>query len=196
MEMENRKQMKIKEVLVVEGRDDTAAVHRAVDAETIETHGFGMSEEMWRKIEAADQKKGLIIFTDPDSAGEKIRRKVSARFPDAKQAFLPRSEAMKKDNIGVENASPEAIREALSKAHCTVSPESGEQAPVFTWEDMMDNGLCAGEGSRDRRQALGDLLGIGYGNARAMLKKLNGFQIDREEFYGALQSINDQTVKE
>ena len=60
----------------------------------------------------------------------------------------------------------------------------------------MDNGLCAGEGSRDRRQALGDLLGIGYGNARAMLKKLNGFQIDREEFYGALQSINDQTVKE
>ena len=38
---------KIREVIIVEGRDDTAAVLRAVDAQTIETHGFGMSD---RKI--------------------------------------------------------------------------------------------------------------------------------------------------
>lgn len=187
--------MKIEEVLIVEGRDDTAAVRRAVDAETIETHGFGLSEEMWKKIEAAYKKKGIIIFTDPDSAGERIRKKVTERFPDAGQAYLPRSEAMKKDNIGVENAKPEAIREALSKAHCTVRDAQEDRTPVFTWEDMLNNGLCGGAGSRDRRQSLGDLLGIGYGNAHAMLNKLNGFNINREEFYGALQSINDQTVK-
>jgi ribonuclease M5 len=187
--------MKINEVIVVEGRDDTAAVHRAVDAETIETHGFGLSDEMWKRIESAYKKKGIIVFTDPDSAGERIRKKVTERFPDAGQAFLPRSQAMKKDNIGVENAKPEDIREALSKAHCTVCERSEQSAPAISWEDMLENGLCGGSGSRARRQALGDLLGIGYGNARAMLKKLNGFNIDREEFYGALQSINDQTVK-
>ncbi len=188
--------MKIEEVLIVEGRDDTAAIRRAVDAETIETHGFGMSDEMWRRIEAAHEKKGIIVFTDPDSAGERIRRKVTERFPDAKQAFLPRAQAMKKDNIGVENARPEAIREALSKAHCTVGAEDKEETALYTWEDMTENGLCGGAGSRDRRQALGDILGIGYGNARATLSKLNGFHIDREEFYGALQSIDDQTAEE
>lgn len=187
--------IKINEVIVVEGRDDTAAVHRAVDAETIETHGFGLSEEMWKRIESADKKKGIIVFTDPDSAGERIRKKVTERFPDAGQAFLPRSQAMKKDNIGVENAKPEDIREALSKAHCTVCGQEEKNTPSISWEDMLENGLCGGAGSRDRRQALGDFLGIGYGNARAMLNKLNGFNISREEFYGALQSINDQTVK-
>lgn len=187
--------IKINEVIVVEGRDDTAAVHRAVDAETIETHGFGLSEEMWKRIESAYKKKGIIVFTDPDSAGERIRKKVTERFPDAGQAFLPRSQAMKKDNIGVENAKPEDIREALSKAHCTVCGQEEKNTPSISWEDMLENGLCGGAGSRDRRQALGDFLGIGYGNARAMLNKLNGFNISREEFYGALQSINDQTVK-
>jgi ribonuclease M5 len=31
----------IKEVVIVEGRDDEAAVKRAAEAETIATHGFG-----------------------------------------------------------------------------------------------------------------------------------------------------------
>ncbi len=37
--------MKIKEVIVVEGRDDVTAVKRAVDAEMIITQGFGIREE-------------------------------------------------------------------------------------------------------------------------------------------------------
>ena len=36
--------MKIKETIVVEGRDDRSAVERAVEAPIIETHGFGISE--------------------------------------------------------------------------------------------------------------------------------------------------------
>ena len=36
------KKPKIKEAIVVEGRDDTLAVSKAVNAITIETHGFGL----------------------------------------------------------------------------------------------------------------------------------------------------------
>ena len=43
--------MRIKEIIVVEGKDDTAAINRACQAETIETHGFGMAEAMWKKLE-------------------------------------------------------------------------------------------------------------------------------------------------
>ena len=105
---------KIREVIIVEGRDDTAAVLRAVDAQTIETHGFGMSDRMWEQIGTAARTRGIIIFTDPDRAGENIRRKVKERFPEAGEAFLPRDKALRGTNIGVENASPEAIREALA----------------------------------------------------------------------------------
>ena len=68
--------LKIEEVIVVEGRDDTAAINRGVEAVTIETHGFGMSENMWKLIDSAYKTKGIIVFTDPDYAGENIRRKI------------------------------------------------------------------------------------------------------------------------
>lgn len=48
--------MKIKEVIVVEGRDDVTAVKRAVDAEMIITQGFGIREETFKLIEEAQKK--------------------------------------------------------------------------------------------------------------------------------------------
>ncbi|MGN8712174.1 ribonuclease M5 [Hornefia butyriciproducens] len=176
---------KIREVIIVEGRDDTAAVLRAVDAQTIETHGFGMSDRMWEQIGTAARTRGIIIFTDPDRAGENIRRKVKERFPEAGEAFLSRDKALRGTNIGVENASPEAIREALARACCTKQDES----EVFTMEDLEAAGLCGTEGSRLRREKVAAVLGIGYGNSRRMLARLNGFGITREEFYGAVRSI-------
>ena len=174
---------KIKEIIVCEGRDDTAAIRRAVDAETIETHGFGMSPAMWEQIEKAACTSGIIVFTDPDHAGGLIRRKIKERFPDAKEAFLPREEARKKDNIGVENASPEAIREALSKARCTLA-DGGE---TFSQEDLVSAGLVGGAGAKATREALCGRLGIGYCNGKSLLARLNGFGITREEFYEALR---------
>lgn len=178
---------KIREVIIVEGRDDTAAVNRAVEAQTIETHGFGMSDRMWEQIETAARTRGIIIFTDPDRAGENIRRKVKERFPEAGEAFVPRDRATRGGNIGVENASPEAIREALARAHCTKQESGG----TFTMKDLEEAGLCGGKGSRQRREKIAAILGIGYGNSRRMLARLNGFGITREEFYGAIRSICD-----
>ena len=65
---------------MVEGRDDTAAVKRAVCAETIETHGFGISAETWKLIEKAHEERGIIILTDPDHAGEEIRKRLTEKF--------------------------------------------------------------------------------------------------------------------
>ena len=44
---------KIREILVVEGRDDTAAIKKSVDAITIETHGYGITNKTWKLIEEA-----------------------------------------------------------------------------------------------------------------------------------------------
>lgn len=61
--------MKIKETIIVEGRDDTAAIKRSVDALTIETHGYGIRQETWELIARAEAGTGIIVFTDPDHAG-------------------------------------------------------------------------------------------------------------------------------
>jgi len=194
--------IKIEEIIVVEGRDDTAAIKRAVTAQTIETHGFGMNEEMWKRIDRAYKSCGVVLFTDPDRAGENIRRKIKERYPLCKEAFLPRREAVKKGNLGIENAAPEAIVEALLKTRSTKSAglpdEDAEEkgTRLFTVRDMDSNGLSSGKGSRKKREKIGEMLGIGYGNAKTFLSKLNGYGVTREEFYGAVQSIGDTRDKE
>ena len=177
-------EMRVREIIVVEGRDDTAAIKKSVDAVTIETHGYGITERTWKLIEKAYAEKGIIIFTDPDHAGQQIRKRLLQQFPKAKEAFLDRSDAEKAGDIGIENATSEAIRAALEKAHCVVEKDQGE--PRFTMEDMVDSGLVGQADSALRRQSVGKALGIGYGNGKSFLQKLNKFGITAEELYKAI----------
>ena len=186
--MSNLEKLKVREVIVVEGRDDTNAVLRAVDGLTIETHGFGIKKETWDLLEKAYREKGLIILTDPDYSGEEIRRKLTARFPESRQAFLIRSEAEKKGDIGIENAQPEDIAEAIRKAHFTAD----KQEALFTEADLFAAGLAGRRDSAQRRQQAGAALGIGYGNARGFMKKLNSFGIRREDFEKCVSALEEE----
>lgn len=177
--------MIINEVIVVEGRDDVAAVKRAVDAETIITHGFGITNETLKRIKFAQQRKGVIIFTDPDFAGETIRKTISNKIKGCKHAFLPREEAIKDNDIGIENATPESIRTALSKVRSEVSDKRNE----FKKIDLIINDLVGQQNASKRRDKLGKILGIGYGNSKQFLNRLNNYGITREEFENALKKI-------
>ena len=164
--------LEIKEAIVVEGRDDTAALRKVTDALIIETHGFGIKRETWELLEKAYREKGLIILTDPDFSGEEIRRRLTERFPESRHSYMPRAKALKNGDIGVENASPEDIAKVLAKV-CTPSHET--TYTKFTQRDMDEAGLAGGAESRGKRQQVGEILGIGYGNSGTFIKKLNSF---------------------
>jgi ribonuclease M5 len=174
--------MNIKEIIIVEGRDDSAAIKRSVCAETIETHGFGIREEIWELITKAYLEKGIIIFTDPDFSGGQIRKKLSERFPKAKHAYLMLNDAAKDGDIGVENASSEAIMQAIQKARASFE----DIAETFTYEDIRSLGLTGGRDASEKRSKIGKILGIGYGNAKSFLIKLNKYGITAEELNEAI----------
>ena len=175
---------KIKEVIVVEGRDDESAVKAAIDAEIIITHGFKISPATWELLRKAEEGPGLLIFTDPDHAGEQIRKRLAERFPKSKHAYLPKAEALRKGDIGIENASPENILAALEKARCTrTDNENNLAADPFTTEDLLYFGLIGESTASKRRDRLGKTLGIGYGNAKTFLGRLNHYGITKEEYY-------------
>lgn len=175
----------IKEVIVVEGRDDITVVKAAVDAEVIATRGFGYNKKFIKNLQTIAEKRGIIILTDPDYMGEKIRKDIASRVSNCKHAFLPQNLAIKGQDIGVENASSEAIREAIRKARPIEVEASGE----FTREELLALGFIGGEGSRERRQALGSILGIGYSNSKQLVNRLNNFGISRQEFNRAVERI-------
>ncbi|WP_274648399.1 ribonuclease M5 [Paenibacillus humicola] len=186
----------INEIIVVEGKDDTVAIKRAVEAETIETGGSAVGEDVLRRVALARQRRGVIIFTDPDHAGERIRKIVAQRVPGCKHAFLPQEEALYKGDIGVENASPEAIRRALSSVRTEVPESESLSAPEISWDDLMQAGLVVHSEASDRRLRMGNLLGIGYANGKQFFKRCTMFRITKAEFAAALQRMERELEDE
>ena len=177
----------LKEVLVVEGKMDTVAIRKALEADTIETGGFTLAPHTLRQIEAAYKKRGIIILTDPDGAGERIRKFLTERFPEAGQAFIPKVQATANNDVGVEQAQPEAILAALAKVrHHEYRPQA-----EFTHMDLFTYALNGCPSAAARRDALGAELGIGYGNAKRFLERLNHYGVSREEFLTALAKIGE-----
>lgn len=182
----------IKEVIVVEGKSDTIAIHRAVRADTIETGGSAISQQVIDRIRRAQKMRGVIVFTDPDFQGERIRKIISQAVPGCKHAFIKREEGRGKRNLGVEYATPEVIRKSLAE----VRTEANAPEEQIAMDDLIDAGLVGGKGSSERRMLLGEKLGIGYANARQLHKRLQMLQITREEFALALQWVEAQKGKE
>ncbi len=174
----------LKEVIIVEGKMDVAAVNRAIKADCIITDGFHFTGKALANIKAAYEKRGIIILTDPDQAGERIRRFLAKKFPAAKHAYIPREEATANDDTGVEQASAESIRKAIAKVHTLeVEPQN-----EFTAAEMIKSGLSGSEESSKKRDKVAAELGIGYGNLKTFVRRLNNFGIKREEFLAALKA--------
>ena len=130
-------------------------------------------------------------MTDPDYSGEEIRRKLTAKFPKALHAYLPKSEAIRDDDIGVENAAPEAIRDALTKVHGIT--KSAKQDNI-TMDDLNELELVGGQQASVLREHVGAELGIGYGNGKAFLRKLNGFGISKTDLEAALIKVKAENL--
>ena len=175
----------LKEVLIVEGKADVAAVARAVEAECIITDGFHLTRRTLENISAAYKKRGIIILTDPDTAGENIRKFLTKKFPAAKHAYIPRDEATALGDVGVEQASPESIRKALSKVR-TLELIPREE---FSTAEMIQFRLAGGADSSKLRDKVGAALGLGYGNVKTFVRRLNSYGVTREEFLEALKNV-------
>ncbi|MDR0298574.1 MAG: ribonuclease M5 [Streptococcaceae bacterium] len=186
-----REKRKIDKVLVVEGRDDTANLKRFYDVETYETRGSAINQEDIERLKVLQEKRGLIIFTDPDFQGERIRKIIMAQIPEAEHAFIQRSEGQPKSkskghSLGIEHADFEALELALALAGESRSKSEGfielELADLQSFE------LVMGKESRRRREYLCRELRIGYTNGKQLLKRLNLFGISRDKIADTMKN--------
>ncbi len=169
--------MKIKEILVVEGKNDAQTLKSYFDCDTIITHGSDLSEKTLEMIKTAHEKRGVIIFTDPDAPGEKIRNTINQAVKGCKNAFIDKRKARTTKKVGVEHASKEDLEESLS--HLMTYTEDLEES--LTWSEFFELG-CAGKNQcSEKRRILEEYLHIGKSNAKTLYKRLNMLQITKEE---------------
>ena len=178
--------VRIREVIVVEGRYDKNALRQVVDAAVICTEGFGIFKdaEKLALLRSLAERRGLVVLTDPDGAGRVIRGflrgAVDPRY--VKHAYVPdipgkerrKSAPSKAGTMGVEGMKPEVLLHALRAAGATVEGESAAPRGDIAPADLYRLGLSGGAGSAEKRRKLQRRLGLPAGmSAKALLEALN-----------------------
>ncbi|MCO6530935.1 MULTISPECIES: ribonuclease M5 [unclassified Lactobacillus] len=187
----NKKQFNA--VVVVEGKDDTIRLNQFFPGiETIETNGSDVPKAVLTELKELAKKREIIVLTDPDLNGERIRRLVTEAVPNAKQAFITRKEGEptkhgRGSSLGVEHASKQALVKALQDLH-----ESQALPSDLTKSDYQRLGLSSGVDSRKLREQVGIKLRVGYGNAKQFYKRLHTFGVTLAELEQAVKEAKNE----
>ncbi len=159
---------KIEEVIVVEGKTDTAILKRLLDVDTIETNGLNMTEETLQLIVKTNETRGVIVLTDPDYPGMKIRDRIQ-QATNCKHAFVPKSDAIGayrgKTKVGIAQTRKEAILNALENI---VTFKENQES--ISWHEFLALDIV---GNKQRRLEVFNHFNLGYGNVKTLFKRLN-----------------------
>lgn len=179
--------IKIKEAIIVEGRYDRNALSQVCEANIIETGGFGLFNSPAHReyIRKTAEAQGIIVMTDSDASGFMIRNEIKSFVPPEriKHAYIPeipgkerrKSKASSEGLLGVEGMTPEVLLNSLFAAGAQKCSETGNNSEEkITYNDLYAKGLTGGEGSRAKRAALLEKLGLpGRLSSKALLAYLN-----------------------
>lgn len=176
----------IKEIIIVEGKDDITRVKEVIDADVIATQGIHISKRRLQEIVELTENRGAIILTDPDNPGEIIRRKLKSVLKcEVKDAFITQKDGLLDGDVGIENASHEVIRAAIENAR----PNFVEKKEVFDHGFLFEYGLTGQGNSAKIREEISKKLRIGNPNAKEFLNRLNSYGIEKVEVIKLIEEI-------
>ena len=158
-------------VLIVEGKYDAARLSHLTDAMILLTDGFGIYSDKKRQqlFKALAQKNGLILLTDSDAAGFRIRTNLVGE-KNVVQAYVPaihgkekrKEQPGKEGLLGVEGVDDalvlQALRDALGE-EAGIAPAKPEGRQI-TYTDLYEWGLSGTAGSAERKTKLLCALGL------------------------------------
>ncbi len=166
--------LKLQQVLLVEGKYDAARVSNLVDGVVLTTDGFRVMKDrsLQTMLKQLARTQGLMILTDSDAAGFKIRHFVTGLVgaEHVLQAYVPaihgkesRKEAPGKEGLlGVEGVSDELILRGLQDALASApdGTEKETQAEKISYTDLYEWGISGTANSATHRRKLLQQLGL------------------------------------
>lgn len=166
----------LKQILLVEGKYDAARLHNLVEGTILTTDGFRVMKDraLQRMLQQLGRTQGLIILTDSDAAGFKIRHFVTGLVGAAYvlQAYVPaipgkearKAQPGKEGLLGVEGISDDqllqSLHDALQSAPTESPVDSSDNVQPFTYTDLYEWGISGTANSAERRRRLLQRLGL------------------------------------
>lgn len=158
--------------IIVEGRYDKARLSGIIDALIITTDGFGIfnSKEKQTLIKKIAAEKGILILTDSDAAGFKIRNFLKNIAPPhtVTHAYIPdiygkesRKDAPSKEGkLGVEGIDNSLLEKALLDSGLFSSSKNASDNRKITNADLFEAGLSGKDNSAEKRRRLLTSVGL------------------------------------
>ncbi len=154
----------IEQAIIVEGKYDKIKLSSIIDAVILVTDGFRIfkDEEKMSIIRYYAATTGVLILTDSDSAGFKIRNYLKGSvggnvtnvyIPDVFGKERRKVHPSKEGKLGVEGVSEEVIMQALANAGVLYESSSEPERPI-TKLDLYEFGFTGGENSSEKRALL------------------------------------------
>lgn len=170
----------LKQAVVVEGRYDKIALSAVLDAPILTTEGFRIfsDREKAATLSHLAKTRGLVVITDSDSAGFRIRSYIKSvtRNENVLHVYIPqipgrerrKSAPSKEGLLGVEGFSPQQLEQLLRRQGLTDNRTDAASKP-FTPLQFYQLGLSGQEGSAQKRQKVLSHFGLpSYLSAKAM----------------------------
>ena len=190
--------IKINEAVIVEGKYDKIKLSAVLDTVIIETDGFAIfkDKEKQRLIRFLAEKRGIIIMTDSDSAGFKIRSFINGitKSDNIKNVYMPdvygkekrKTEASKEGKLGVEGMKTEVIMSALEKAGVLCAENSKTESREITRTDFFEDGISGRDNSSEIRKALAKELDLPERISASSLLKIINTYLTYDEYKDAV----------
>ena len=175
---------RIEPLLVVEGATDVAFLQSFLDADFVITNGSEVSRETIDYLKAVKKSREIVVLTDPDFPGQRIRNILDQEIPGLLHAFIPKEKAIKKHKVGVAESDPQTILEALKFALEAPHREKGN----LTMQDLYELSLNGCLEASQNRKKLSESLHLGHNNAKSLLKRLNILGITKAEIPEVLKN--------
>ncbi len=170
-------------IIVVEGTSDEAFLQSFLEADIVTTNGSEVSRETIEYLQEASKTRSIVILTDPDSPGKRIRDLIAEHVPGVLHAFVRKEKSIKHHKVGVAESSRDEVLLALSHVVPADPPVRGS----LTQGDLLDLGLMGLPGSEKRRAKVEGKLHLGHGNAKTFLKRANALNLSFEDIEEAMK---------
>ena len=195
--------IKLDKPVIVEGKYDKIRLSGFIDAVIIETDGFRIfsNKEKRAFIRNMAKNKGIIVMTDSDSAGFRIRNfirniasdgeVINVYMPDVFGKEKRKAEPSKEGKLGVEGLSEEIITEALTKAGVFHTQTKNVNRRQVTVTDLFEDGFTGSDNSGERKKKLLESLSLPSKMSNSQLLKLINTFMSYEDYKNAVLQISD-----
>ena len=164
--------------LAVEGKMDVAFLESFLDTNFITTNGSEISKDTINYIKELKQDHRVIVLTDPDSPGERIRNILNEHIDGLEHAYVHKNVSIKKHKVGVAESTKEEVLNALKNAITNNKNNKGS----LTMNDLYELGLIGNANSEQLRLKIGDKLNLGYcSTGKTLLKRLNSIGVTKNK---------------